>query len=118
LRTSRDKRGSEGPEHALLKAVLFDTLVRMGRKARKEHVVPSMTEAGKEWVIDVADLTDPAHPVYYEVQRGSNKSFRTKQRAFARATGRDLVPVYIDELPRSVRANMVQLRQWVEERVM
>lgn len=114
---SDDKRGSEGPDHARVKAELYDILVRMGRKVRKEHTVPSLLEDGKEWVIDVADVTDGGHPIFYEVQKGSNKSFRTKQRAFARATGKDLVPIYINQLPREVRRNMVAFRKWVEERV-
>jgi len=114
---SDDKHGNETPEHARVKAELYDILLRMGRKVRKEHPVPSLLEDGREWVIDVADLTDPGHPIYYEVQKGSNKSFRSKQRAFAKATGKDLVPVYINQLPRTVRENMVAFRKWVEDRV-
>jgi len=115
---SDDKHGNETPEHALVKAMLYDALVRRGRKVKKELSVPSMLEFGREWVIDVADVTDPAHHVYYEVQRGPNQSFRDKQLAFARATGKDLVPVYIDDIPSDLLENVMQVRQWVEERVM
>lgn len=115
---SDDKRGNESPEHARVKAELYDILVRAKKgPIKKEHKIQSLIEPNKTWIIDVADLSDPAYPIFYEVQKVSNKSFRAKQKAFARHTGKDLVPIYVNKMPDKIKKNMVAFRQWVEDQV-
>ena len=108
-------RGNETFEHHQVKEAIVKILRDKGRKVKPECTVPSLTTPGREWVIDVADVTDPGHPVYYEIQKGSNKSFRTKMRMFAKHTGKDLVPVYINDITPEVRRNMVRLRTYLED---
>ena len=112
-------RGNAGVMHNIVQDMLVDILERKGRKVRKEFEVCSKVEYGKFWVIDVADITDAAHPIYYEVQAGRNESFNAKLTEIGLGTGWDLVPLYLDELEKEHGKNVgVQtLRKWIEERI-
>jgi len=109
-------RGSVGQVHNTIQEQIVYLLESRGRKVRKEHEVPSLVESGKSWVIDVADITDPAHPVYYEVELGkSNYSFKRKAKAFAKHTGADMIPIWVFRIPVPMRQNIIELSKWLEE---
>ena len=84
---------------------------------KREWDVPSRLECGKYWVIDVADLTNRKHPVYYEVESDKSKtaSTRKKQLALAKHTRIDLVIIPVWELDKS--ASLGEIEAWLRERV-
>lgn len=107
--------------HNLVQNILVDLLEkeRPKRIVRKEWEVANLTDWNKRWVIDVADITDPAHPVYYEIQQGQNPSFEEKEDAIAAGIGVDLHPIFIEDIERELGKNprVLDLTKWLKERI-
>ena len=119
VKAPKHHRGNVSPLHNTVQNELVDILERKNRRVKKEYEVPSRVEAGKCWVVDVADITDAGNPVYYEVQDGQNASFTEKMLALANHNQIDLVPLYLSELRAALGDNprLADLRAWIEKAV-
>ena len=118
---TKHHRGNVGLLHNTLQNMLVDILEDRNPKARiyKEHPVPSKLEFGKSWVVDVADLSHPRFPTYYEIDTKSTASTRKKVEALKHHTGFDLVVITIDSMKRELGKNpgILDIKKWLEERV-
>lgn len=114
---TKHNRGNTTPLHDDVQDKLFRILLDMGRKPKKEYKVPSIT---KNNIVDVADRTDPGHPVFYEVEtRGRTKRFKAKEQEFVDRLGRDLVLIDIKELKKAhPKLEFLKVRAWLKERIL
>ena len=108
---TKHHRGNVGMLHNAVQNALVDTLEAMGRKVKKEHKVPSLVVYGREWVVDVADITDAAHPIYYEIEPRPNQKIRKKIAAVAAHTNVDIIPIYYEHLDPDVKRSIIKLRK-------
>jgi hypothetical protein len=106
--------------HNRMQDELVDILERgrRGTRIRKEHHVPN--QQGGEFVIDVADVTDPTAHVYYEVEERPSAKIEKYREAFAAGVGADVVVLYVSEMRRALGRNprVNELRSWIKDRVL
>lgn len=110
-------RGNVSDLHDDIQDKLVRILERKGRRVYKEHIVPSISLGNS--VVDVADLTDPAHPVYYEVEStGRTKRFEKKEAEFHTRLGKDIVLIDLRQLKKDVPGlEFLKVTRWLEEMI-
>lgn len=101
-KTKAHHRGNAGLRHNTVQNMLMDILEEhkphtKRPNIKREHEVDSKLDYDKEWVIDVADLSNM---VYYEVEsdRSKTASTKAKQMALAKHNQIDLVIIPLWEI--------------------
>jgi hypothetical protein len=88
------------------------------RKVHKEYQMAGVVQSIS--VVDVVDLSDPLHPVLYEVEdQGRTPRFSAKEEHFARRLGLDLVLIDLRELRKLHGRNpgFLDIKKWLEGKI-
>ena len=113
---TKHSRGNVSILHNGVQDLLIYLLEARGRRVYKEFVVTGI--AKKFCVVDVVDYTDPAHPVYYEVESaGRTRTFLAKEKEFVKRLGKDLVLVNLRDLRKrhGMNPGYFDMKRWLEE---
>jgi len=114
---TRHDRGNTSPLHDDVQDKLYRLLIDTGRKAERELGVHGIQGDN---IVDVVDVTDLSHPVFYEIEtRGRTKRFVAKEREFCDRLGKDLVLIDTRELKLAhPKLEFLKVRAWLKERIL